>query len=51
MLRQDLRELKLYAATLAWALFGLLVAGAIVGWALAKAGYGARGPKYSPKQH
>ena len=36
---------------LVWASFGLLVAGAIVGWALAKAGYGARGPKYSPKQH
>jgi hypothetical protein len=34
---------------LVWA-SGLLVAGAIVGWALAKAGYGAR-PKYSPKQH
>lgn len=36
---------------LVWASVGLLVAGAIVGWALAKAGYGARGPKYSPKQH
>ena len=36
---------------LVWASFGLLVAGAFVGWALAKAGYGARGPKYSPKQH
>ncbi|MFN8085588.1 MAG: DUF6704 family protein [Microbacterium sp.] len=36
---------------LVWASFGLLVAGAIVGWVLAKAGYGARGPKYSPKQH
>ena len=36
---------------LVWASFGLLVAGAIVGWALAKAGYGARGPKYVAKQH
>ena len=36
---------------LVWASFGLLVAGAIVGWVLAKAGYGARGQKYSPKQH
>lgn len=29
----------------------LLVAGAIVGWAMAKAGYGANGPKYTPKHH
>ena len=36
---------------LVWASFGLLVAGAIVGWVLAKAGYGARGPKYVAKQH
>ncbi|WP_336632756.1 MULTISPECIES: DUF6704 family protein [unclassified Microbacterium] len=36
---------------LVWASAGLLVGGAIVGWALAKAGYGVNGPKYSPKQH
>jgi hypothetical protein len=36
---------------LVWASAGLLVVGAIVGWAMAKAGYGAKGPKYAPKQH
>ncbi|MFZ4077830.1 MAG: DUF6704 family protein [Microbacteriaceae bacterium] len=30
---------------------GLLVAGLLVGWAMAKAGYGVRGPKYTPKVH
>ena len=25
--------------------------GALVGWLLAKAGYGVKGPKYSPKAH
>jgi len=36
---------------LVWASVGLLIAGAIVGWAMAKAGYGAYGDKYTPKQH
>ncbi len=36
---------------LVWASVGLLVVGAIVGWAMAKAGYGAYGDKYTPKQH
>lgn len=36
---------------LVWASAGLLVVGALVGWIMAKAGYGARGPKYSPKAH
>jgi len=36
---------------LVWASVGLLIAGAIVGWAMAKAGYGADGDKYTPKQH
>ena len=36
---------------LVWASAGLLVVGAIVGWALAKAGYGVGGAKYVPKQH
>lgn len=30
---------------------GIVLAGAIVGWVLAKAGYGVRGPKYTPKAH
>ncbi|MEJ1155449.1 MULTISPECIES: DUF6704 family protein [Microbacterium] len=36
---------------LVWASAGLLVIGLIVGWIMAKAGYGASGPKYSPKAH
>ncbi|MET0812370.1 MAG: DUF6704 family protein [Microbacterium sp.] len=36
---------------LVWASAGLLVVGLIVGWALARAGYGVKGPKYSPKAH
>ena len=37
--------------TLAWILLALVPIGAIVGWALAKAGYGVKGPKYAPKAH
>lgn len=36
---------------LVWASAGLLVVGAIVGWALAKAGYGVGGSKYVSKEH
>ena len=36
---------------LVWLSVGLLLGGAIVGWAMAKAGYGAAGPKYQPKRH
>ncbi len=36
---------------LVWASAGLLVVGLIVGWAMAKAGYGAHSPKYAAKQH
>ena len=36
---------------LVWASAGLVVVGAIVGWAMAKAGYGANGAKYAAKQH
>ncbi len=36
---------------LVWASLGLVVIGAIAGWALSKAGYGAKGPKYTPKAH
>lgn len=36
---------------LVWASAGLLVLGLIVGWVMAKAGYGVRGPKYVPKAH
>jgi hypothetical protein len=37
--------------TLVWISSALIPIGAIVGWALAKAGYGVKGPKYSPKAH
>ena len=36
---------------LVWASAVLLVVGALVGWGMSKAGYGANGPKYAPKQH
>lgn len=36
---------------LVWASVVLLVIGAVVGWAMSKAGYGAYGDKYQPKQH
>ncbi|NLP85372.1 hypothetical protein HF576_16110 [Microbacterium sp. CFH 90308] len=36
---------------LVWASAALLVVGLIVGWALAKAGYGVNGSKYTPKEH
>lgn len=29
----------------------LLVLGPVVGWVLARAGYGVNGPKYVPKEH
>lgn len=36
---------------LVWACLGLLVVGALIGWAMAKAGYGVNGPKFTPKEH
>lgn len=36
---------------LVWASVGLLLLGAIVGWAMTKAGYGATGDKYQSKAH
>ena len=38
-------------AWLVWASAGLLVVGALVGWILAKAGYGVNGTKYVAKEH
>jgi hypothetical protein len=37
--------------TLVWISSALIPIGALVGWALSKAGYGVKGPKYSPKAH
>ena len=36
---------------LVWASAGLVIVGLIVGWVLAKVGYGVAGPKYAPKAH
>ncbi|PZU39717.1 MAG: hypothetical protein DI573_06115 [Microbacterium sp.] len=36
---------------LVWASAGLLVVGALVGWIMARAGYGVGGSKYTPKEH
>lgn len=36
---------------LVWASAGLLFIGLIVGWAMAKSGYGVNGTKYTPKAH
>ena len=36
---------------LVWAAAVLLVVGAVVGWALARAGYGVDGAKVAPKAH
>jgi hypothetical protein len=36
---------------LVWTCAALVVVGLIVGWALSRAGYGAYGPKYAPKEH
>jgi Family of unknown function (DUF6704) len=38
-------------AWLVWVSAGLVLVGALVGWAMAKAGYGVNGPKYTPKAH
>ncbi len=37
--------------TLIWVGAAIIPIGAILGWVLAKAGYGVKGPKYSPKAH
>ena len=36
---------------LVWASVAVIVIGAIVGGIMAKAGYGVKGPKYTPKAH
>lgn len=34
-----------------WISAVVVVLGAIVGWAMARAGWGVKGPKYTPKAH
>jgi hypothetical protein len=36
---------------LVWASVGLVVVGALVGWVMAKAGYGVGGSRYTAKEH
>ena len=38
-------------AWLVWIAAGLVAVGALVGWGMAKAGYGVNGSKYTPKEH
>lgn len=38
-------------AVMVWLSAGLLIVGLLVGWIMAKAGYGANGPKYASKEH
>lgn len=37
--------------SLIWIGVALIPVGAAAGWVLARAGYGVKGPKYSPKAH
>lgn len=39
----------LHQAWLVWVCAGVVVLGALLGWILAKAGYGVKGPKFTPK--
>ena len=36
---------------LVWVAGGIVVVGALVGWGMAKAGYGVNGSKYAAKEH
>lgn len=36
---------------LVWISLAIILVGALSGWALAKAGYGVNGPKFTPKPH
>lgn len=36
---------------LVWICAALVAVGALVGWGLAKAGWGVKGPRYQPKGH
>lgn len=36
---------------LVWASVGLVVVGALIGWVMAKAGYGVGGSRYTAKEH
>jgi CHASE2 domain-containing sensor protein len=37
--------------TVVWICVGIVVVGPLLGWVMAKAGYGVKGPKFTPKTH
>ncbi len=39
------------SATFVWVSVGIILVGALLGPILSKAGYGVKGPKYTPKGH
>lgn len=41
----------MHQAWLVWACAGVVVVGALLGFILAKAGYGVNGPRYAAKSH
>lgn len=41
----------LHQPMIVWICVGVVVLGALLGWVLAKAGYGVKGPKFTPKTH
>lgn len=41
----------LHMPVLVWACVGVVAFGALLGFILAKAGYGVNGPRFSPKSH
>ncbi len=41
----------LHMAVLVWVCAGVVAFGALLGFILAKAGYGVNGPRYAPKSH
>lgn len=40
-----------HQAWLVWISAGVLLLGLVIGWLMAKAGYGVNGPKYTPKSN
>lgn len=41
----------LHMTAMVWVCVGVVVVGALLGWILAKAGYGVNGPRFTPKSH
>lgn len=41
----------LHMATMVWVCAGVVLVGALLGFILAKAGFGVNGPRFTPKSH